>query len=283
MRVDAHQHFWQLSRGEYPWLTKELAPIYRDFSAEQLQPLLASHQVDKSVLVQAAATLAESQYLLDIAKAHDFVAGVVGWVDFTAADVVSQIEQLYRYGQGEALGPDTLLKGLRPMVQDISDPNWLLKPQLQAGISYMCERQLSFDALVLAHQLPVLNRFIDNYPDLAVVIDHGAKPNISNNAFEPWARDIALIAKNDKTYCKLSGLLTEAGDNNAVASLQPYVDHLLSCFGDERLIWGSDWPVLNLAGDYRLWCRQSEQLLKDLTARQRANIYGLNAIKFYRL
>ncbi|NQZ29941.1 MAG: amidohydrolase family protein [Oceanospirillaceae bacterium] len=280
MRVDAHQHFWQLSRGEYPWLSKDFSAIYRDFSAEQLQPLLVANQIDKSILVQAAATLAESQYLLDIAKAHDFVAGVVGWVDFEAADVASQIELLYQHGHSNE---QSLLKGLRPMVQDIADPNWLLKPQLQAGITSMCERQLSFDALVLAHQLPVLAKFIEKYPDLPVVIDHAAKPSINSGEFKAWARDIALIAKNGKTFCKLSGLLTEAGDNFSVASLQPYVDHLLYCFGDERLVWGSDWPVLNLAADYHRWCEMTEQLLQGLTKAQRANIYGLNAIRFYRL
>jgi len=283
MKVDAHQHFWQLQRKEYPWLTASLTAIYQDFGPEQLEPLLTVHKIDKTVLVQAAASLNESRFLLDIAKYNHFVAGVVGWVDFESSQGVGQIQSLQLYAKAGRSGSACLLKGLRPMVQDIAEPDWLLKPQLTDAIEYMIEQQLCFDALVLKHQLPVLKQFIDRYPGLSVVIDHAAKPDIEKGEFASWARDIAAIAADSNSYCKLSGLLTEAGGQWSVKQLQPYVDHLLACFGTTRLIWGSDWPVLNLAANYQQWCDVSEQLLKKLSESERAAIYGLNAQKFYNL
>jgi len=283
VKVDAHQHFWQLAREEYPWLTPSLSAIYRDYQPLDLQPLLQIKNIDKTVLVQAAASVDESRYLLDIAVNNDFVAGVVGWVDFDSDNVVEQIQSLMSFSNKQGSSNAPLLKGLRPMVQDIADPNWLLKPELAAGIEYMIEQQLCFDALVLHHQLPVLQQFMQRYPQLSVVIDHAAKPDIEHGEFEQWSRDITAIAADNKSYCKLSGLLTEAGQHWSIEQLQPFVNHLINSFGTQRLIWGSDWPVLNLAASYDEWCEVSKQLLGSLNDTELAAIYGLNAQKFYNL
>ena len=272
MRIDAHQHFWQLSRGDYDWLTPELGAIYRDFDYTDLAPLMDSHQVLGSVLVQAAPSYAETQYLLQLAAQHDRILAVVGWVDFASSDVRQQIEAL-------ALRPK--LRGLRPMIQDIDDVDWMLNDNLSDAFEAMIEHNLCFDALVLPKHLTNLQRLIDRYPTLKVVIDHAAKPQIADQAFEPWATQIAKFASYDNVYCKLSGLVTEAKQTWNTADLHDYSEHLLNTFGAERLIWGSDWPVLNLAADYARWVSTSEELLNALTNAQKEQVFSANAIKFY--
>ncbi len=272
MRIDAHQHFWQISRGDYDWLTPELGAIYRDFDYTDLAPLMDSHQVLGSVLVQAAASYAETQYLLQLAAQHDRILAVVGWVDFASCDVRQQIEAL-------ALRPK--LRGLRPMIQDIDDVDWMLNDDLSDAFEAMIEQNLCFDALVLPEHLKNLQRLIDRYPTLKVVIDHGAKPKIAKQFFEPWATQIAKFADYPNVYCKLSGLVTEANAHWQISDIKPYIEHLIKTFGTERLIWGSDWPVLNLAADYARWISTSEALLNALTDAQKEQIFGANAIRFY--
>lgn len=274
MRIDAHQHFWQLDKGGYDWLTPELDLIYRDFSFQDLAPLLDAHQIAGSVLVQAADNSAETQYLLQLAAQQSRILAVVGWVDFAAHNVQEQISAL-------TLRPK--LRGLRPMIQDISDIDWMLRPELNDAFEAMIENDLCFDALVLPQHLANLRRLIDRYPNIKVVVDHAAKPAIASQKFQPWAEDITAIAENSNVYCKLSGLVTEANENWQVDNLKPYTDHLLDTFSPDYLIWGSDWPVLNLAADYSRWVECTEQLLKALSPQQRAKIYGENAIKFYQL
>ncbi len=296
MRVDAHQHYWQLSRGDYGWLTPQLTELYRDYMPDDLAALLSTHNIQHTIVVQAAPTVAETVYLLDLAATQKTIGGVVGWVDLSAVDAVKQIQTLCGYsGQanragalpGERCGTgdsqQRMLKGLRPMLQDITDDDWMLQPQLQPALTFMAQQKLCFEALVEPRHLANLKQFIQQNPELAVVIDHGAKPNIGSGAFTAWAEGISAIAADGKTYCKLSGLLTEAGDDWSLASIKPYVDHLLACFGPYRLLWGSDWPVLNLAADYSRWCELTDRLLSRLNDAERAAVLGLNAMKFYRL
>ncbi len=210
--------------------------------------------------------------MLGLAAASPTVAGVVGWVDFTAADAADVIADL---------ASDPLLVGFRPMVQDIPDDDWLLRPDLAPAFRALVVHGLVFDALALPRHLSRLLVVVDRHPDLAVVIDHGAKPFIKDGRLDPWRADMAALAARPNVVCKLSGLVTEAGPDWSVETLRPYVDHLLAVFGPERLLWGSDWPVVNLAGGYDRWREASLVLLAGLTEAERAALLGGNAARLY--
>jgi L-fuconolactonase len=269
--IDAHQHFWSIDRTDYGWLTPDLGPIYRDFQPSDLQPWLNKTGVDRTILVQAAQSEEETLYLLDIAAQTDCVAGVVGWVDMEADNAADRVAYMADRG----------VIGLRPMVQDIADTDWLLRPSLRPALEAMVAHDLRFDALIQPRHLPVLLRFIGTYPALKVVIDHGAKPDIANAAFQPWADGMRQIAERTQAYCKLSGLVTEAAADWHADDLKPYMEQLLTCFGPDRLIWGSDWPVLNLASDYASWHSMVESFLSELDPLARGRIMGGNAAEFY--
>ncbi len=272
--IDAHQHFWKTSRTDYGWLTPDLGAIYRDFLPDDLQPLLAAAGIDRTVLVQAAPSEAETQFLLDLADRHQFIAGVVGWVDLEAANAAERIAQIATHKK---------LLGLRPMVQDIAETDWLLGPGLRSAIEAMIAHDLPFDALIQPRHLPVLRSFVTAYPDLRIIIDHGAKPDIANGVMQPWADRIAVLARETDICCKLSGLVTEAAADWRPDDLRPYVKVLIDAFGPERLIWGSDWPVLNLASDYATWHALATDMLEGFSADERAQILGGNAARFYGL
>jgi L-fuconolactonase len=266
---------WQLARGDYAWLTPKLAPIYRDFALADLRPLLAAAQIDATVLVQAAPTVAETEFMLAVAAQSDgLVRGVVGWVDFAAADAVAIAQRLAR---------NPLLKSLRPMLQDLPDAAWILRPDVDRTLAALPALGLRFDALVTPRELPALATMVERHPALRVVIDHGAKPPIASGQREPWAGWITRIAQHPQVCCKLSGLATEAARDWTVASLAPYVEHLIACFGPQRLLWGSDWPVVDLAGGHARWHRATLELLAPLTADERAAVLGGNARRFYGL
>ncbi len=272
MRIDAHHHLWSLARDDYGWLTPELAPIYRDFGLSDLAPHLVAAKIEGTILVQAAATEAETLYLLDIADTADPVRGVVGWTDFDAADAVARIDRL---------SERKLLVGLRPMVQEIADDDWLLRPALSPLLAAMARHGLVFDALVKPRHLPRLLRVVDSHPDLAFVLDHCGKPSLASGEIETWQGDIALLAERPNIVCKLSGLVTEAKLDWQLADLRRAVEHVCSCFSPRRLLWGSDWPVVNLAGGYAKWFAAAETLLADLSSRERADIFGGNAARIY--
>ena len=275
MRIDAHQHFWTLARGDYAWLTDETHPrIYRDFGPADLEPLLRENAIQRTILVQAAPTTAETEFLIKLARTTPFVAGVVGWVDLEADDATAVIERL---------ADDALLLGIRPMVQDIADDNWMLSPRLAPALRRLCDAQLCFDALVKPRQLRVLLQFMERYPDLPVVIDHGAKPDIAYGGFDQWAADIGALARSAPVMCKLSGLASEAGENWSADQLKPYADVLLESFGADRLMWGSDWPVLNEVGTYKSWCRAAGKLIESFPDTEQEKIFGGTAAKFYGL
>jgi L-fuconolactonase len=270
--IDSHQHFWRLDRGDYHWMSPDLAPLYRDHGPEDLAPILARHGIGRTILVQAAATVAETAFMLDVAGRAPFVAGVVGWVEFTDPDAPATIARL-------AANP--LLVGLRPMVQDIADDDWLVRPDLAPAFRAVREHGLVFDALVFPRHLSRLLVVLDRHPDLPVVVDHGAKPGIAGRRLDPWRADMAAVAARPRTTCKLSGLVTEAGPDWTVESLRPYVDHLLAVFGPERLLWGSDWPVVNLAGGYDRWRAAALDLLSGLSGTERDAVLGGNAERVY--
>ena len=274
MRIDAHQHFWSLDRGDYDWLTPELSALYRDFYPSDLDPLLEQNQIEGTVLVQASPTLAETNYLLSLANKHDFIKGVVGWVDFESFDVIQTINELAK---------DPKVVGLRPMIQDIEDVDWMLSTDFTPVFNAIINHNLVFDALTKPNHLPNLRRLLLRHPELRTVIDHGSKPVIAAREFEPWAVEMALIAKNSQAFVKLSGLVTEAKENWSVDDLTPYVDHLFTCFGADRIIWGSDWPVCNLASDYTEWCETTDEILNGLSTEERDAVLGGNAMRVYSL
>jgi L-fuconolactonase len=272
LRIDAHHHLWQLARGDYGWLKPTLAPIYRDFGLDDLSPFLSRHGIDATILVQAAATEAETASLLGIAARSPIVAGVVGWTDFESPDSPARVA---------ALAAEPLLAGLRPMVQDIADDDWLLRADLAPAFEAMARHLLVFDALALPRHLPRVRRLGDRHPDLAIVLDHIGKPHIASGELDPWRADLAAVAERPNTYCKLSGLVTEAGPDWQPERLRPFVGHVLSCFGPERVMWGSDWPVVDLAGGYDRWRETAELLLKDEPESAQRAIFGGTAERVY--
>ena len=274
MRVDAHQHFWRVERGDYGWLSPDDVVLYRDFEPNDLAPMLVEAGIERTVLVQAAPTVAETRYLLGLARATDFVGGVVGWVPLDAPDVAEMLDAL------AAEGP---LLGVRPMIQDLDDDDWMLRDDLAAGYEALSRRGLRFDALVLPRHLPRLRRLLQRVPDLAVVVDHAAKPEIAAGRLDAWSTEIRALARETRACCKLSGLATEAAPDWSVDDLRPVVDVLLEAFGPARLLWGSDWPVVELAGGFGRWRDATLELLDGLDADERAGLLGRNAADFYGL
>ncbi|WP_120633647.1 amidohydrolase [Ruegeria sp. EL01] len=274
MRIDAHQHFWSIARGDYGWLTPELAPLYRDYLPDDLSPLLQRAGIDGTILVQAAPTVAETEYMLSLANETPFIKGVVGWVDFEAPDAPSQIA---------VMAENPALVGLRPMIQDIADPDWMLGPTLTPAFEAVQANDLTFDALTLPHHLGSLRQLLVRHPQMRVVIDHGSKPLIRDGVMQGWAEDIAALARESTAYCKLSGLVTEANPDWQADDLRSYVQHLLDTFGPSRLIWGSDWPVCTLASTYERWLDTTNTLLSALTQPERDAVLGGNAAGAYYL
>ena len=271
LRIDAHQHLWQIARGDYGWLTPALGPIHRDFTPDDLAPLLARHGIDRTILVQAAPTEAETRFLLDTAARTPLIAGVVGWVDFESASVWDDIDRL---------ADNDKLVGLRPMIQDIPDDDWMLRPGLTPAFEALSAYGLTFDALTFPRHLRNLETLIKRHPEMRVVIDHASKPQIRDGAYAEWAANMRLLAETTNAWCKLSGLVTEAAEDWTIEELRPYTDRLLETFGPERLIWGSDWPVCMLAASYEQWHETALELVGGDEA-ARAAIFGGNAKKAY--
>ncbi|MEM5501671.1 amidohydrolase family protein [Ahrensia kielensis] len=275
-KIDAHQHFWQISRGDYTWMTDEVADIRHDILPRDIEPILARHAIAGTVVVQAAATIAETEFLIGLATQNSFIKGVVGWVDLddeNAPDVMKQLSHA------------PILKGVRPMLQDIPDTNWIKRPQVIKNLHALANQGLRLDALVVPRHLDVLADIAQQIPNLPIVIDHCAKPLIANgaDAGNAWREGMARLALLPNVFCKISGLANEAGPHWNAAQLQPIIDHVISHFGAKRVMWGSDWPVLNLAGDYDQWRSVSDQLLSNVSQTDRDEIYGGTATRFYSL
>jgi L-fuconolactonase len=276
IRIDAHQHYWSLRRGDYAWLTPKEIGLYRDFTPDDLSPALVACAVHATVLVQAAPTEGESRFLLDLSRRHPSIEGVVGWTDFEANDVAERISRLVRDGRG-------MLKGLRPMVQDISDPDWLDRDSLDGAFEAMIANDLVFDALVTPRHLGALERRLQRHPQLRAVIDHAGKPDIAGGKIEPWAGLLEQLAHSTKVHCKLSGLLTQANPGAGIAELDAFVARIFSCFGAGRVMWGSDWPVVTLRAGYRVWLEMSLELVRRHAAGGEDAVFGANAVRFYHL
>lgn len=250
--IDAHFHIWQLARADYGWLTPALAPIYRDVAFDDWRAQSRPCSIRAGIVVQAAPTEAETAFLLEQADAAHDVLGVVGWVDLLAADAPRRIEALARRPK---------LKGLRPMLQDIADPDWILQPRLTPALQAMAESGLVFDALVKPVHLPRILALAERHPALRIVIDHGAKPDIAAGQWEDWVDGMQRLASGTSAFCKLSGLWNEAGPGADVAALRRHAGWIIDAFGPARTLWGSDWPVLELAGSYAEWFGLAQTLM----------------------
>jgi L-fuconolactonase len=279
MRVDAHCHFWDPARGDYHWLDTgpaRLDPLRRAFTPDDLAPLNGTRPV---VLVQAADSVAESHYMLSLAAQHPQIRGVVGWVDISDPASIDHLRDLAR---------NPVFKGIRPMLQDLAEDDWILtrtKPQVIRAVQ---DLGLRFDGLVLTRHLPHFLPFVQAWPDLPMIIDHCAKPQMHAGLDPAWVRGMAALAAIPHVHCKLSGLLTELpashlAPETAFATIRPAFDTVLRLFGPDRLVWGSDWPVITLATSYDGWEQMTDRLLEGLTETERAAILCGNAIKFYGL
>jgi L-fuconolactonase len=270
--IDAHQHFWSLAAPGHQWPTPADAAIHRDFEPADLLAATDNLSLRATVLVQSQPTDVDTDWLLDLAERTPLVAGVVGWVDLQSPAAPERIA---------ALAQRPKLRGLRPMLQSIEDTDWLLNDDLAPAIAAMIRHGLRLDALVQPRHLPMLATLAKRWPELPIVIDHGAKPFAGAGLLDPWRDDIAALVEYG-VWCKLSGLRTEQKIGQPATALQPYVDHLVRCFG-ERLMWGSDWPVLLLAGDtYRDWVETAGRLAGACGA-ARERLFSLAAAEFYGL
>ena len=272
MIVDAHHHFWNPARGDYFWMVGDsVAPIARKVAPEDMAPHLTKHGITSTVLVQAAPTVAETDYLLGMADAAEHVAKVVGWVDFENHDDLRQLERLKKHPK---------FAGVRPMIQDLPDPQWMHGKDVQWAFAALVDLDLTFDALGFPQHLEPFLRLFTNYPDLRAVVDHCMKPRVRDAGFQSWASGIERIARESQAFCKLSGLATEAAPGWDVASLRPYAEHVLGVFGPTRVMWGSDWPVLELNGNYDTWFAAAVEIVP---AEHRSAVFAKSAEAFYRI
>lgn len=264
--IDSHQHFWQVGRFDYPWMSGDLC---RDYLPADLSPILKQNHIDKTVLVQASNSIAESRWLLDLADTNDFIAAVVGWVDLT------KLDQLPTHPK---------FKGVRHLVESEPNDDWLIQPSVLAGLRKLSDHALTYDLLVHTRHLKHVPLVAETCPDLKLVIDHLAKPPIARNEITDWSEAMKPLANYPNIHCKLSGLVTEANWNSwRVDDLRPFVDSALELFGADRMMFGSDYPVCLLAATYERVLDSFQEILKDLNDGDREKIFSTNAAKFYRL
>lgn len=275
MRIDAHQHFWNYSAAEYPWIGAGLERLARDYLPSDLEPLLAAEQIDGSVAVQARQSVEESLWLLALAKAHPLVKGVVGWVDLRSDRVGDDLR---------VLAANPTFVGVRHVVQDEPDPRFVLGEGFIRGLRQLRQHGLTYDLLLYPTQLPAAIELVELLPEQPFVVDHLAKPRIVAGEIDGWGRDIRAIARHDNVCCKVSGLVTEAVRRGWKRDdFTPYLDVVLEAFGPERLMFGSDWPVCLLAGEYADVAAIPRDYFSRLSATEQRMIWGDTAAGFYGL
>jgi L-fuconolactonase len=273
MRLDAHQHFWRYSAAEYGWIDDAMASLRRDFCPSDLKPLLEANGFDGSIAVQARQTVDETEWLLELADAYDFVAGVVGWVDLRSPDVRGDLERL---------AVRKKLRGVRHVVQAEPDREFMLQGDFQRGIGLLDEFGLAYDLLLYPKHLEAAERLVRAFPRQRFVLDHIAKPVIRAGLVEPWARDIRALAEHENVTCKLSGMVTEARWGAwTQADFAQYLDVVLEAFGAERLMIGSDWPVCTVSADYAATMGIVTNYIAQLTETERAAVMGGTCARVY--
>ncbi|MFD2130607.1 amidohydrolase family protein [Pseudogracilibacillus auburnensis] len=274
MRIDSHQHFWKLSRGDYNWLTPDFGILYQDYLPNDLLEDLKKHQIDKTILVQAADSIEETYYMFELMENHHFIAGVVGWLDFEADDFTEQLKRMMKVAG---------FVGVRPMLQDIEDDNWVLREKVVNNIKVLHELQIPLDILIYPRHLKVIKQLLEMIPNLKCVIDHLAKPQIKEKQFDTWSKEIAAIASFPNVYCKISGVITEADHKHwSAEDCRQYILHCINVFTEDRIMFGSDWPVCLLAGSYSEVYDTADIVIKDMLDENGwKKFYGKNAEDFY--
>src|ERR1043166_5980088 len=267
--IDSHQHFWQVGRFDYPWMSRDLGVLYRDYLPADLAPVLERNGVDRTVVVQASNSIEETRWLLELADANPFIAGVVGWVDLTGFDEVFTHPKF---------------KGVRHLVESEPDEDWLIRPAVLSGLKQLSAHGCTYDLLVHTRHLRYVPQVLESCPELQFVIDHLAKPPIARREIDEWAEAMKPVAAFSNIYCKLSGLVTEASWTSwQPEDLRPYVDRALELFGTDRMMFGSDYPVCFPASSYDRVLESFQELLRDLSDDDRDKIFSRNAQRFYRL
>lgn len=275
MIIDTHQHFWKYNPESHGWINEEMKVIRKDFLPQDLLPVYKENGIDGCIAVQADQTEAETRFLLDLAAEHPFIKGVVGWVDFRSERIE---ERLAFYKTFDAL------KGFRHIVQAEADPNFLLRNAFMNGVALLEQYDFCYEILVYPHQLGSVLEFVRSFSNIRFVIDHIAKPYIKDGFFDGWAAMMEEISCCPNVYCKVSGLVTEADYNHwNYEQLQPYLTHVLDCFGMERTMYGSDWPVCLVAGTYKDIKAVAEQAVADYSKKEQAAFWYKNAVAFYKM
>jgi len=273
MRIDAHQHFWIYNEKEYAWITDDLRKIRRNYEPDDLFKELKANQFDGSIAVQARQNLEETEWLLKLAEENEFIKGVVGWVDLRSNQLESQLERFCKRKK---------FVGVRHVVQDEPDNQFVVGEDFLDGISLLSKYNLTYDILVFAHQLPYSTKMVEKFPDQKFVLDHIAKPKIKDQELDSWEREMETVATYPNVYCKLSGMLTEADWKDwKEEDFKPYLDVVFGCFGTKRVMFGSDWPVSQLAGSYKDTVSLVESYIESYSEEDRNSIMGNNALNFY--
>jgi L-fuconolactonase len=274
MIIDSHMHVWALARGDYGWLTPDLAPLYSDYAIDDVWPDASAGGVSQVILVQAAPTAAETDFLLTLAAGDTRVAGVVGWVDLEAEAAPREIKRR---------AENSKVIGLRPMLPDLPDPDWILRDTVAPALTAMAEAGLVLDGLAEPRHLPVLTELARRFPKLHIILDHAGKPPIAGGDLSSWAADLDAFAAAPNTACKFSGLLTSAGPHTDDDSLAAAVSAMVHSFGPSRILWGGDWPFMRLNGEYAPWLAQSRRLADRLMGARQDPIWADTARRIYKL
>ncbi len=273
--IDAHQHFWKYDAQEYAWISDQLAPLKRDFLPEELLQLLNKEKISGAISVQARQSEKENEFLLNHAKGNPFIKGVVGWIDLRSEKVEERLSFYRNF---------PILKGFRHVVQDEKDPEFMLHPAFLQGIEQLIKYGYCYDILVYARQLPQVLAFLNHFPDKPFIIDHLAKPDIKQGGFTSWQADMRKIAAFPKVLIKVSGMITEADWHHwKKEDFYPYLDELVLSFGVERLCYGSDWPVCNLAGNYSMQWDIVKTYFSTFNSSDINKVMGWNTQRFYHL
>jgi L-fuconolactonase len=273
MTIDAHQHFWKYNPTKHGWINEQMSTLQRDFMPEDLVEIYAKNGVDGCIAVQADQSEEETMFLLDLSEKHDFIQKVVGWVDLQSANITERLEHFSAYPK---------LAGFRHVVQDEPDPNFMLKDSFQHGIACLGKHNFTYDILVFPTQLEAAIQLVKKFPSQRFVIDHIAKPYIKKRKINDWSEQISNIAELENVLCKVSGMVTEADWNNwHLTDFMPYLDIVFKAFGTDRIMYGSDWPVCLLAGNYSNIKGLFEEYTQDLSLSEKTKIWGKNALDFY--
>lgn len=274
MRVDSHQHFWKYNPIQHSWINDTMSVLRNDFLPSDLKPILSANNIQACIAVEANPSENETEFLLHCARENNFVKGVVGWVDLQSNRVEERLLHFSQYKN---------LKGIRHLLQE-EGPDFMLGTAFQNGISKLKEYNLSYDVLIFPHQLKEATELVSKFPDQPFVLDHIAKPYIKNKEIIGWQKDIELLAQNKNLCCKVSGMVTEANWNSwSIDDFIPYLDVVFECFGTDRIMFGSDWPVCKLAGEYAQVLQIIEKYIHKFSLAEQEGIMGGNAISFYNL